>query len=183
MSATNEVTTWKIDPSHSLVEFSARHMMITRVKGRLAAFEGKLTIDETDPGNSTVSVDFDASSIDTRSEQRDEHLRSADFLDVANHPGITFRSTAIKGAGLDAGSSFTVTGDLTIRGVTRPVTLKVEAEGRGTDPWGGERISFTASGRIVRSDFGLTWNAALESGGVLVSDEIGISIEVQAVRE
>ena len=130
-----------------------------------------------------MSVDLDASSIDTRSEQRDEHLRSADFLDVANHPAITFRSTAVKGADFNAGSSFTLTGDLTIRGVTRPVALKVEAEGRGTDPWGGQRISFTATGKLVRSEFGLTWNAGLESGGVLVSDEIGISIEVQAVKE
>ncbi len=183
MSTATEVTTWKIDPSHSLVEFSARHMMITRVKGRLAAFEGKITIDETDPDSSSVTVDFDASSIDTRSEQRDDHLRSADFLDVASHPRIAFRSTAISGAGFEAGRTFTLSGDLTIRGETRPVTLSVEAEGRGRDPWGGERISFTASGKIIRSDFGLTWNAALESGGVLVSDEIGISIEVQAVRE
>lgn len=173
---------WNIDSVHSLAEFSAKHMMITTVRGRIAGISGTLVIDDARPEASSVQVDLDAASIDTRSEQRDEHLRSADFLDVANFPQLSFRSTRIEGARKEAGAGFRVVGDLTIRGVTREVTLDATFEGEGRDPWGGERVSFSASTRIDRRDFGLTWNAALEAGGVLVSNEIRIQLEVQAVR-
>jgi polyisoprenoid-binding protein YceI len=179
---TPPTTTWTIDPAHTLVEFSAKHMMITTVKGRFADVRGTLSIDEGRPAASLVEIELAAASIDTRTEQRDQHLRSADFLDAANFPVITFRSRRIEGAALRQGSELRVTGDLTIRGVTRDVTLEATYEGSGRDPWGGERVSFSATTKIDRRDFGLTWNAALETGGVLVSNEIKIHIEVQAIR-
>ncbi len=176
-------TTWTIDSGHSVAEFSAKHMMITTVKGRIADVRGTLAIDEANPGRSTVEVELDAASLDTRSEQRDGHLRSAEFLDVERFPVISFRSRRIDGAAADAGAGFRVVGDLTIRGVTREVVLDATYEGRGKDPWGGERVSFSATTAIDRRDFGLTWNAALETGGVLVSNDVKIALEVQAVRE
>ncbi len=175
-------TAWNIDASHSLVEFSAKHMMITTVKGRIADVKGTITVDDTRADGSSVQVELAAASIDTRADQRDQHLRSPDFLDVEKYPTITFRSRRIEGARADAGSEFRVTGDLTIHGVTREVTLDTTYEGRGRDPWGGERVSFSADTKIDRRDFGLVWNAALETGGVLVSNEIKIHVEVQAVR-
>jgi polyisoprenoid-binding protein YceI len=175
-------TTWTIDPAHTLVEFSAKHMMITTVKGRFADVRGLLSIDEDRPDASSVDVELAAASIDTRTEQRDEHLRSADFLDAANFPVITFRSRRVEGRRLRQGSELRVIGDLTIRGVTREVALEGTYEGNGRDPWGGDRVSFSATAKIDRRDFGLTWNATLETGGVLVSNEIKIHIEVQAVR-
>lgn len=176
------VSTWNLDPAHTLVEFAARHMMITTVKGRLPGLAGALTLDEAEAGNSSVAVEFDAASIDTRNDQRDEHLRSADFLDVEHFPAIAFRSTRLEDASFTDGATFRLVGELTIRGVTKDVPLDVTFEGRGQDPWGGERVSFSASGRIDRRDFGLTWNAALETGGVLVGNEIRLQIEAQAVR-
>ena len=176
------VGTWTIDPAHSLVEFAAKHMMITTVKGRLADVQGRITIDEGSPERSRVEVEFGAASIDTRSEQRDQHLRSGDFLDVERFPTLTFRSTRVEGSPLAEGGDFKVVGDLTIRGVTREVTLDATFEGRGTDPWGAEKVSFSASTKIDRRDFGLTWNAALETGGVLVSNDIKIQLEIQAAR-
>lgn len=176
-------TSWTIDPAHTLVEFSAKHMMITNVKGRLADVSGTLTIDEANPDRSTAVVELDAASIDTRSVDRDTHLRSADFLDVEKHPTIAFRSSRIEGAGLAEGDSFEVAGDLTIRGTTREVVLDATFEGRGRDPWGGERVSFSADTKIDRRDFGLTWNTALEAGGVLVGNDVKIHIEAQAVRD
>ena len=175
-------STWTIDPAHSVAEFSAKHMMITTVKGRIADVRGTVTIDATEPERSSVVAELEAASIDTRTEQRDAHLRSADFLDVEQFPLITFRSRRVEGASLRDGASFRVVGDLTIRGVTREVTLDATYEGRGKDPWGGERVSFSATTKIDRRDFGLTWNAALETGGVLVSNDVRISLEVQAVR-
>ena len=175
-------TTWTIDASHSAAEFSAKHMMITTVKGRIADVRGTLTLDEADLDRSTVEVELAAASIDTRSDQRDGHLRSPDFLDVEQFPMITFRSRRVTGAAAKEGTRFTLVGDLTIRGVTREVVLDATYEGRGRDPWGGERVSFSADTRIDRREFGLTWNAALEAGGVLVSNEIKLHIEVQAVR-
>ena len=175
-------TTWTIDASHSAAEFSAKHMMITTVKGRIADVRGTLTLDEGDLDRSTVEVELAAASIDTRSDQRDGHLRSPDFLDVEQFPMITFRSRRVTGAAASEGTRFTLVGDLTIRGVTREVVLDATYEGRGRDPWGGERVSFSADTRIDRREFGLTWNAALEAGGVLVSNEIKLHIEVQAVR-
>jgi polyisoprenoid-binding protein YceI len=174
--------TWNIDAAHTLVEFAAKHMMITTVKGRFADVRGTITIDDARPDHSAVEVTLDAKSLDTRSEDRDKHLRSAEFLDVAKFATLTFKSRRIEGASNQQGKSFKVTGDLTIRGVTREVTFVTTYEGRGRDPWGGERVSFSADTKIDRSDFGLTWNAALETGGVLVSNEIKIHIDVQAVR-
>jgi polyisoprenoid-binding protein YceI len=172
-------TTWKIDPSHTTVEFVAKHMMITTVRGRFAEFEGTIVADEENIGASSVEVTFKAASIDSRAEQRDGHLRSADFLDVENHPEVTFRSTRVEGSK----ERFKVTGDLTIRGVTKPITLDATFEGTGKDPWGGTRSSFHATGTFDRRDYGLTWNVALETGGILVSNEIKIVIEAQAVLE
>ena len=171
-------TAWKLDPTHSSVEFSAKHMMITTVKGRIAELEGTIYTDEKDPKKSSVEATLKAASIDTRTEQRDQHLRSADFLNAEKYPEIRFRSTRIEGDRDD----FKLTGDLTIRDVSKPVTLDVHFEGRNKDPWGGERVGFSATGKIDRRDFGLTWNQALETGGVLVGNEIKISIEVQAVK-
>lgn len=172
-------TTWKIDPAHTNVEFAAKHLMITTVKGRISDVEGQIVISDADPSKSSVSATLKAASIDTRTPQRDDHLRSADFLDAANFPEITFRSTRITGDKSD----FKVTGDLTIRGVTREITLDATNEGTSKDPWGGDRIAFSATTKIDRREFGLTWNQAIEAGGVLVGNDIKISIDVQAVKQ
>jgi polyisoprenoid-binding protein YceI len=171
-------TAWKLDPTHSSVEFSAKHLMITTVKGRITDIDGTIYTDEKNPANSSVEVTLKPASLDTRTEQRDQHLRSADFLDVEKFPEIKFRSTRIEGDR----ESFQLTGDLTIRDVTRPITLDVEFEGTTRDPWGGERVGFSGKGKIDRRDFGLTWNQALETGGVVVGNDIKISLEVQAVK-
>ena len=176
--ATNSSATWKIDPSHSSVEFSAKHMMFTTVKGRLSDVEGTVDIKGDAPESASVNVTMKAASIDTRSEQRDGHLRSADFLDVENFPDVTFKSTRISGAK----DHFTIIGNLTIRGTTKPVTLDATYEGTGIDPWGGERLGFSADAKIDRREFGLTWNQALEAGGVLVSNDIKLHIDAQLVR-
>ena len=176
-------TTWTIDSGHSVAEFSAKHMMITTVKGRIADVRGTLTIDEASPERSSVEVELDAASIDTRSEQRDGHLRSPEFLDVERFPLVTFRSRRVEGAAARAGTGFRVVGDLTIRGVTREVALDATYEGQGKDPWGGERVSFSADTKIDRRDFGLVWNVGLEAGGVLVGHDIKIHLEAQAVKQ
>ena len=175
-------TTWTIDPAHTLVEFSAKHMMITTVKGRFADVKGTVVIDEANPDRSSVEAEMAVASISTGVEQRDGHLRSADFLDADNFPAITFVSRRVEGAYTVPGETFRVVGDLTIRGTTREVTLEASYDGRGRDPWGGERVSFNATTKIDRRDFGLTWNQALETGGILVGNEIKISLEVQAVK-
>lgn len=172
-------TAWKLDPSHTSVEFSAKHMMITTVRGRISDVEGTIHIDESNPMNSSVEAVLKGASLDTRSDQRDQHLRSADFLDVEKFPVISFKSTRVEGSK----EQFKLTGDLTIRGTTKAITLDVTFEGTGKDPWGGERAGFAATGKIDRRDFGLTWNQALETGGVLVANEIKISIEAQATKE
>lgn len=182
LNETSTATIWAIDPAHTLVEFSAKHMMITTVKGRFTEVSGEIRMDETHPDLSSATAELGVASINTGVGQRDDHLRSADFLDAENFGQITFRSTKVEGAVDRVGDTFQLTGDLTIRGTTRPVTLEVTYDGRGKDPWGGERVSFSASGRIDRRDFGLTWNQALETGGILVGNEIKISVEVQAVR-
>lgn len=171
-------TTWKLDPAHTTVEFSAKHLMITTVKGRITEVAGTIELDETNPENSSVEVILNAASLDTRTEQRDQHLRSGDFLDVEKYPEIKFRSTRIKGDK----ESFKLTGDLTIRGITKPITLDVEFEGKTRDPWGGERIGFSANGKIDRREFGLTWNQTLETGGLLVGNDVKISLEAQAIK-
>ena len=171
-------TTWKLDPSHSTVEFSAKHMMFTTVKGRIADVEGTVTVNGTTPDSATVHATMKAASIDTRTEQRDQHLRSADFLDAENFPDVTFTSTKIEGPR----EKFRMTGDLTIRGKTLPITLDVTYEGTGKDPWGNERMGFSANGKIDRREFGLVWNQALEAGGVLVSNDVKIQIDAQVIR-
>lgn len=176
-------TTWRLDPAHTNVEFAARHMMITTVKGRFTDVNGTIEIDEADPSCSTVEVEIDAGSIDTRVEDRDDHLRSADFLDVENHAAITFRSRRIEGDPTAEGDRFRVIGDLTIRGTTREVVLDATYEGQMPDPWGGQRTGFSAETTIDRRDFGLTWNQALETGGVLVGNKVRIHLEVQAVED
>lgn len=172
------VTTWNIDAAHTEVGFSVKHLMITTVRGRFGGVSGMIRLDEENLEGSSVEVVIDASSIDTRTGDRDAHLRSADFLDVENHPTLTFRSRHVGSVGE---GSFRVIGDLTIRGTTREVVLDVSDEGRAGDPWGGTRASFTGTTTIDRRDFGLTWNAALETGGVLVGNEVKIQLEVQAV--
>lgn len=174
--------TWNLDPAHSLVEFSAKHMMITTVKGRFTELTGSIVANEANPDRSVVEVQIATPSIDTGVEQRDGHLRSADFLDVESFPEITFRSTRVEGAYAEPGDTFRLFGDLTIRGTTREIALDVTFEGTGKDPWGGERASFSAETKLDRRDFGLTWNQALETGGILVANQIKVSLEVQAVR-
>ena len=176
-------TTWQIDPDHSVVEVAAKHMMISTVKGRFSGVAGAIQVDEANADKSSVAVEIDAATLDTRTEQRDQHLRSPDFLDVGSYPAIIFRSRRIQGAMGTAGDEFKVTGDLTIRGTTREVTLDAVYEGTGKDPWGGERVSFSATTKVDRRDFGLTWNQALETGGLLVGNDIKISIEIQAIRK
>lgn len=175
-------TTWTIDPTHSLVEFSTKHMMITTVKGRFTDVQGTIRTSDQDPAARGADVTIAAASLSTGTEQRDQHLRSGDFFDVEKFPTLTFRAKRVDGAPTTPGDEFTVVGDLTIRDVTKEVTLQATFEGTGKDPWGNEKASFSASTKVDRRDFGLTWNAALETGGVLVSNDIKISIEVQAVK-
>lgn len=169
------VGTWVIDPSHTSVEFVARHLMVTKVRGAFKEFTGSFEVAE-DPTESTLSVDVELASVDTGAEDRDNHLRSPDFFDLDNHPTMTFRSTNIRPA--DGG--WALTGDLSIKGVTKPVTLHLEFVGVATDPWGNAKAAFSASGEINREDFGVTWNVPLEGGGLLVSKAIKIEIEAQA---
>lgn len=180
---TQEKTRWDIDAAHSQVEFTVKHMMITKVRGRFADVQGAIELDGESPSDSSVRVEIDAASIDTREDDRDAHLRSGEFLDVENHPQLTFRSTRVEGLELDEGARFKVIGDLTIRGTTREVELDAAFEGRGQDPWGNQRAAFSADTTIDRRDFGLTWNQALETGGVLVGHQVQIHLEVQAVLD
>jgi polyisoprenoid-binding protein YceI len=172
-------STWQLDPAHTHVGFSVRHMMFATVKGQFRDVSGDLQLNGADLSDSRVRVAIGAASIDTGVAARDEHLRSADFFDTAAHPQLTFMSRRVHRA---ADGSLRVIGDLTIRGVTREVTVTARETGRGVDPWGKERVGFTGEARIDRGDFGLRWNQALETGGVLVSDEVKIALEVQAVR-
>lgn len=169
--------TYAIDASHSNVEFAVKHMMITTVKGRFGDVKGTVTLPES--GQPVVDVTIGAASIDTRVEARDTHLKSADFFDVETYPELRFVSTKVQ----RTDDGYQLTGDLTIRGVTKPVTLTVSEEGAGVDPWGNQKAAFSATGKFSRSEFGLTWNAALETGGVLVSDEVKIAIDVQLVLQ
>jgi polyisoprenoid-binding protein YceI len=174
------VSTWKLDPVHSVVEFKVKHMMISNVKGQFTGVNGVLELDESDPAKSHVEATIDAATIDTRDAQRDTHLKSADFLDVEKYPTLSFRSESVKRTGPDEG---TVTGDLTIHGVTREVALQVEGPtSPNKDPWGNMRVGLSATTKISRKEFGLTWNAALETGGLLVGDEVTITLDVQFVK-
>lgn len=171
--------TFSLDPAHSVVGFVVRHMMIAKVRGRFGGVSAELVVSD-DPLASTLSVDIDVSTIDTGSEDRDGHLRSPDFLDVENHPTLTYRSTGlIPGSGED----FRLDGELSLHGVTQTVPLDVTFEGVGTDPWGNQRVGFTASGEIDREAFGLTWNQSLETGGVLVGKTVKLEIEAELVRQ
>ena len=173
--------TWQIDPMHTNVEFTVRHMMISNVKGQFEKTSGTIDADANDPTAAKVDATIDASSLNTRVEKRDMHLKSPDFLDVAKYPTITFKSTKIEAAGPN---KWTVTGDLTLHGVTKPIVLDVEASGPPIhDPMGNMRAGASATAKIKRSDFGLTWNKVLESGGVMVGDEVAISIDVEAIQK
>ena len=171
---------WHIDPAHSEIQFSVRHMMISTVRGRFNKFSGTIAADEQNPTDAQVNVQVDTASINTREEKRDAHLRSPDFFDVEKFPYITFKSTKIE---RQDESNFRVHGDLTIRDVTRPVVLNVEYAGQAKSPWGTTSAGFSAQTKINRKDWGLNWNVALETGGWLVSDEIKISIEVELVKQ
>jgi polyisoprenoid-binding protein YceI len=171
---------WNIDPVHSVVEFKVRHMMISNVKGQFSKVTGVLTLDEAKPENSRVETSIDVASVDTRDAQRDGHLKSADFFDAEKFPAITFKSTSVKQTGQGRG---TVEGDLTIHGVTRKIVLDVEGPtSPGKDPWGNTRVAVSATTKISRKDYGLIWNASLETGGVLVGDEVTITLDVQFVK-
>ncbi len=170
--------TWTIDAAHSSVEVIARHLMLAKVRGRFGSYEGEIVVGDT-PEDSGVEVTIDAASIDTGEAKRDEHLRSPDFLDVENHPTLTFRSTEARRTGEE---TLEVDGDLTIRGVARPVTLDVEYLGVTQDPWGNTRAAFSATTEIDREEFGITWNQALETGGVMVGRKLKVELEVSAVH-
>lgn len=171
--------TWKIDQSHSTVGFTVRHLMVSKVRGSFTSYDGSIEIGPS-PEESSVEVTIDAASIQTRDEQRDAHLRSGDFLDTEHYPTLHFRSTGVTRTGSSTG---TVRGDLTVRGVTQPVELEVELLGAGADPWGGQRLGIVATGEIDREAFGLTWNMALEAGGVVVGRKIRLEIEAEAVLQ
>lgn len=171
--------TWVIDPSHSSVEFVVKHLVVSKVRGRFTSFSG--TVDVADPvERSTVEVSIDAASITTGDEQRDGHVRSDDFLNVESFPHLTFRST---GAHHRSGDEWTIPGELTIRDVTKPVELVVEYLGVVTDPWGNEKAGFTATTEIDREAFGVTWNQALEAGGVMVSNTVKVELDVQLAKQ
>lgn len=169
---------WNIDPTHSGVQFTVRHLMVSKVRGTFTAWTAELDLDDDDITKSSVEVSIDAASVDTKESKRDEHLRSPDFFDVENFPKVTFKSTRVTRTDED---TLEVLGDLTIRDITRPVTLVVEEGGRVKDPWGGTRAGFSATTSIDRKSFGLNWNALLEAGGVVVGDKISIAIEIEAV--
>ncbi len=176
---TAAASTWKIDVAHTTVEFAVKHMMIATVKGHFGQLAGTVTLDDTEPTHSSVQVEIEAASIDTRVKQRDQHLRSGDFFNVEKWPTLTFRSRRVE----RQGDGFRVTGDLTIRDVTREVILDVTDEGRGQNPYGQTIAAFTARTTIDRREFGLTWNQALESGGILVGNDVKISIEAELIRD
>jgi len=178
-TTSSATTTWNIDPAHSGAEFKVKHMMISNVRGKFSGISGVLHRFEADDTRSALEVSIDAGTVNTQDAQRDGHLKSADFLNVEKFPAMTFKSTHIE----QKGSGFAVAGDLTIRGVTRPVILNVEEVSEPTkDPWGNTRIGITAAAKINRKDFGLTWNTALETGGLLVGDDVNIALDVQFIK-
>jgi polyisoprenoid-binding protein YceI len=173
-------TTWNIDPVHSVAEFKVKHMMITNVKGQFTVINGILSLDEGDLTNSRVEAVLDAASVNTRDAQRDAHLKSADFFDVEKFPTLSFKSTRVSRTG---DGELAVAGNLTIHGVTRPVVFNVEGPtAPGKDPWGNTRVGLSATTKVNRKDFGLTWNAALETGGILVGDDVTITLDVQFIK-
>ena len=181
LPAIASASTWTIDPEHSYVGFKVRHLMVSNVKGSFTTFDGTVDLDDKDVAKSKVVVNIDANSIDTNVQKRDDHLRSADFLDVAKYPAMTFTSKKIAQSGKDR---LAITGDLTLRGVTREVVLDTETLApESKDPWGNIRRGTTATTTINRKDFGLSWNAALETGGVVVGDEVAIVLEIEMIRK
>ena len=172
--------TWKIDPAHSEINFSVRHMMISNVRGRFEKFDGTVEFDEENPENSSVEVKIEADSINTREQRRDNHLRSPDFLDVEKYPYITFKSKRIERTGEDSGR---IIGDLTVRDETHEVVLDVDYAGQAKSPWGTTSAGFSATTKINRKQWGLNWNQALETGGVLVGDELKVNIELEIVKQ
>lgn len=173
------LATYVLEPNHSSIEFAVKHMLIAKTKGRFSDFQVDAKIDESDFSHSSATVTIEAGSIDTRQADRDGHLKSADFLDVANHPQLTFVTKKIEPDGGD----WKVTGDLTIRGFTTEVVLDGEVTGPLKDPWGGSRIGVSLAGKVNRKDFGMVWNTALEAGGFLVGDDVKLNIEVELLRK
>jgi polyisoprenoid-binding protein YceI len=171
---------WQIDAAHSAVSLTVRHMVISKVRGRFTKWNAKLALDTEDLARSSVEVEIDAASLDTGVADRDAHLRSPDFLDAQKHPTLSYRSRRVEAVSKER---LRVVGDLTIRDVTREVALDVEYGGQGKDPWGNQRVGFTATASLNRKEFGLTWNQALETGGVLVADRVDVEIELQAIRQ
>ena len=181
MSATASTrTTWKLDPVHSSVEFRIRHLMVSTVKGHFSGLEGVIEADETNPATATLSVTIDASTINTRDERRDGHLKSPDFLDIANYPTITFKSTSVKALSKE---HLLITGDLTVHGVTREIVLDTEFGGIGKSPYGTSVAGFSAETEISRKDFAMTYNATLETGGMLLGDTVKVAIEAEFVKQ
>lgn len=180
-ATTNHINpqTYGLDPAHTTVEFVVRHMMISKVRGRFTGVSGAIQLAEGSSVPTSIEVAIDPATIDTREEQRDGHLKSPDFLDAASFPQLSFRSTRFEGQG----DSFRVYGDLTIHGVTREIALDTTFEGRGSDPWGNQRVGYEAHGKLSRKDFGLNWNQALEAGGVLVGDDVKIEINAEAIAQ
>lgn len=175
------VSKWLVDNAHSNVDFSVRHMMVSKVKGSFNDFQAEVEADPNDLTTATLNFTIDVASIDTRNEDRDNHLRSADFFDVEQFPTLTFTSTSIEKQG---GDNYAVTGDVTMHGVTKPETFNVSFEGVAKDPMSGaEKAGFSVEGTLKRSEYGLTWNAGLETGGVLVGDDVKIFLEIQAAKE
>jgi polyisoprenoid-binding protein YceI len=172
-------TTWNIDSAHTGISFSVRHMVVSKVRGRFAKFAGTIHLDDADMSQSFAEVTIDAGSIDTGVADRDTHLRSGDFFDVEKFPELRFRSKRVE---VLASGRYRIVGDLTIRDVTREISLDAEYGGRAKDPWGNERIGFVAKASLERKDFGLTWNQVLEAGGILVGERIDIDLDVQGVR-
>ncbi|MFJ9631149.1 YceI family protein [Streptomyces sp. NPDC091280] len=170
---------YTIDPSHTTLGFTARHAMVTNVKGKFLDFTGTLHLDGSDPAKSTASLDVKMESIDTGSPDRDGHLKSADFFKTDEFPTMTFRSTSAEALG---GDDYRITGDLEILGTTKPITIDLEFNGAAKDPFGNERVGFEGKAEILRSEFGLTWNAALETGGVLVSEKIKLNFDISAIK-
>ncbi|MFI9117969.1 YceI family protein [Streptomyces bikiniensis] len=170
---------YTVDPAHSSIGFTVRHAMVTNVRGTFAEHEGTLKLDGTDPGASTASIDVKIASVDTGIADRDNHLRSGDFFDAERFPLMSFRSTRAEQLGGDA---YRITGDLTIKDVTRPLSIDLEFNGSATDVYGNERVGFEGSAEILRSEWGLTWNAALETGGVMVSDKVRLTFDISAIK-
>ncbi|MET9361533.1 YceI family protein [Streptomyces sp. NPDC006632] len=171
--------TYAVDPAHSSIGFTVRHAMVTNVRGSFTDHEGTLTLDGTDPAASAATIDVKIASVDTGMADRDAHLRSGDFFDAEQFPLMSFRSTEAKALGGDA---YRLIGDLTIKDVTRPLTIDLEFQGSATDPYGNQRVGFEGSAEILRSDWGLTWNAALETGGVMVSDKVKLTFDISAIK-